>query len=378
MNDSSLNRFLETEDGMQSLQIVCVIAIAAAILISAGQAGRRSLDWMNNQTAALERKTNNLDQPELMFQPGFNKRPETGGAKQTAPASAPIAPSANQYKVVLASGGPNQGFPWKYSKSRSGYVWASMDYLAKNKFDKTSISFYLDQEFAAQTDIHLTDMKKSELNRLVENASRLTVLALYEASKNGTEPKTLMKKMLQKIAARGGAPATWRLAQNLTPKNWSKLMVAFDQLSLPEQKAFASGFGSGRFTGEARIKDGFEKLAAVTLQKGLRATALKQTKPAREIGKILEKVSKLPLPKYVTESFSAYGKVLDTASVSIAKMLTSPDSPSALVKKINEATSMDSVLALKMTRNLQEVYKKSQAKEQIFTVDDLPDHPKPK
>jgi S-adenosylmethionine:tRNA-ribosyltransferase-isomerase (queuine synthetase) len=188
----------------------------------------------------------------------------------------------------------------------------------------------------------------------------------------------LMKKMLQKIAARGESPSTWRLAQNLTPENWGKMMTAFQQLSPREQEVFAFRFGSGRFTGERRIQDGFEKLAAVTLQKGLRATALKKTESAREIGEILDKVSKLPLPKYVTESFSAYAKVLDTASVSIAKMLTSPDRPTALVNKINEATSMDSELALKMTRNLQEVYKKSKPQEQIFTVDDIPDHPKPK
>lgn len=377
MKKLSLDKFLETEDGMQSLQIVCVIAIAAVILISAGRAGRRSLDWMNNQTAVLEHKTNNPDQPELKFQPGFHKRPEVGGVKQEA-APAALGPNGNQYKVVLAKGGVNNGFAWKNSKSRNGYVEASMEYLTQNNFNKQSIGFYLDQEFAVQTNTHLDEMKKSELNRLVENASRLTVMALYEASKNGTEPKTLMKKMLQKIAARGDTPATWRLAQNLKPKNWVKLMAAFDQLSLPEQKEFARRFGSDRLTGEVRIKDGFEKLAAVTLQKGLRATALKQTKPAREIGKILDKVSKLPLPKYVTESFSAYAKVLDTTSVSIAKMLTSPDSPSALVKKITEETSMDSLLALKMTRNLREVYSKSPPKEQMFKVDDLPDHPEPK
>jgi hypothetical protein len=371
-------RFHFNEHGMSSIQVVSMIAVAAVVMLSLTRIGSRGSDWMRDRTTALENEIGNLDLVDLKWEPGFHPRKENEEANSPMPPLHTLKLENTQSQIVLASGGAPTSLPWTFTMKRHGSVQASMKYLKKNNFDRESIGFFLDQEFSAITDIHLSDMTKSELNHLVENASKTTVMGLYNETIKGIAPNTLIKKMVQKIAAHGDSPATWRLAQNLTPKNWTRLMKAFNQMSEIEKNNFAKSFGSDTKTGQSRMIDGYEKLAAVTIQKGLRAKAKGKTKSAREISEILNKVSKLPLPKYVTETFSAYATILDTASVTIAKIVTSPDSPRALTKKIHDETNLRIDDALKMTRHLQRVYRNSPAKENIFSTKNLGDHPKPK
>ena len=41
--------FHNDEEGLESLQVVMIIAIAAMIMIAAGTVGKQGVDWMNTQ-----------------------------------------------------------------------------------------------------------------------------------------------------------------------------------------------------------------------------------------------------------------------------------------------------------------------------------------
>src|ERR1044072_14359 len=48
-----VHRFHHDEEGLESLQVVMIIAIAAMIMIAAGTVGKQGVDWMNDKTSGI-------------------------------------------------------------------------------------------------------------------------------------------------------------------------------------------------------------------------------------------------------------------------------------------------------------------------------------
>ena len=353
---TSLNnktRFTIDEGGMESLQVVSLVAIAAVILLSLVQTSRKSIDWMDAQSAAVTNEPSNtrtgVDETTVATSPIDSPRLTDFNSTRAV-----FTPGVNQPMFVLAGGGDYDS---------NGLVSASMKKLNKQKFSDDVIDSFIYLEFDDNVNTHLEFMKASELNKLVSKAAIPRMMEDVKSSMDQTHPKTLLKTLLQKIAQKGGAPYTWRLAQNLTPENWSKLMLEFKQLTTSEQKAFAMAFGSSKFSGQRKVRDGLEKLAAVTFQKGIQADAASKTETANEIADILDKLSDLKLPIYVAESFKLYAKVLNDSSKAITKSLTSPKSVRSLMLKIAEKTDIDMVKARQLTLHLHAVFKHAQKEE---------------